>query len=125
MGVNMIERLIFSEAFAQSAGEAARQPSLLDMLILPVGIFLIMYLLLIRPQQRKMRQQQELIQNLKAGDEVVTSGGIIGHIRSVADQFVTLEIAGNTSVKVLKQHIQELTKKPAPGQQAVSNQKRK
>lgn len=108
----MLERLFISEAFAQSAGEAARQPSLLDMLILPIGIFLIMYLLLIRPQQRKMRQHQDLLKNLKAGDEVVTSGGIIGHIRSVADQFVTVEIAGNTSVKVLKQHIQELTKKP-------------
>ena len=121
----MFDRLLFSEALAQSAGEAARQPSLLDMLILPVGIFLIMYLLLIRPQQRKMRQHQDLITNLKAGDEVVTSGGIIGHIRAVADQFVTLEIAGNTSVKVMKQNIQELTKKPASGAQVATNQKRK
>lgn len=121
----MLERLIFSEALAQAGGEAARQPSLIDMLILPVGIFLIMYLLLIRPQQRKMRQHQELLKNLKAGDEVVTSGGIIGHIRSVADQFVTVEIAGNTSVKVLKQHITELTKKPASGGAAVQAPQKK
>jgi preprotein translocase subunit YajC len=54
--------------------------------------------------------------NLKAGDEVVTSGGIIGRVKSVADNFVTID-AGSTSLKIMKSHVSGLTKpKEAPAQ---------
>jgi len=92
------------EAAAQAAS-AAPQPSFIDMMIMPAGLFAIMYFFMIRPQQRRAKEHKDFLTNMKAGDEVVTSGGIIGTIRSVADGFVSLEVSGNTSLKVLKAHI--------------------
>ncbi len=101
-------------AFAQTAETAVpKSPSTLEFLAMPVGFLLIMYFFIIRPQQRRAREQSDLLTNLKAGDEVVTSGGIIGKVRSVAEAFVTLEVAQNTSVKVVKSNISGLTKPPA------------
>jgi preprotein translocase subunit YajC len=70
----------------------------------------VMYFLMIRPQQQKAKEAANLLAKLKAGDEVVTTGGMIGRVKSVADQFVTIEIAANTAVKVMKTHIASLTK---------------
>ena len=69
-----------------------------------------MYFFIIRPQQKKAKEVNELLSNLKAGDEVVTSGGLIGKVRSVADGFVSLEVAANTTVKVMKPNITGLAK---------------
>jgi preprotein translocase subunit YajC len=99
-------------AYAQS-GNAGSQPSMLEVLIMPLGFILIMYFLIIRPQQKKHKEHQNLIEQLKVGDEVVTSGGIIGRIKSVADTFVTVEIANNTIIKVVKAHISAPAKQPA------------
>jgi preprotein translocase subunit YajC len=71
-----------------------------------------MYLFIIKPQQKKAKDQADLLTNLKPGDEVVTAGGIIGKVRSVAEQFITLEVSQNTSLKVLKSAVQSLTKAP-------------
>ena len=97
-------------AYAQNAAPA--QPGLMDMLLLPLGFLIIMYFLIIRPQQKKTKEHEELLKNLKAGDEVVTSGGIIGRVKSVAERFVTLEVSANTSIKVFKTNIQMMTKAP-------------
>ena len=111
---------LFPVAMAQEAAQAAAStPSMVEMLVMPAVFLMIMYFLIIKPQQRKAKEQNELLTNLKAGDEVVTSGGIIGKIKSVADTYVTLEIANNTSVKVLKANVSALTKAPAPAAQAV------
>jgi preprotein translocase subunit YajC len=71
-----------------------------------------MYFFMIRPQQRKAREHADMLAALKVGDEVVTSGGVIGRIRSVAKEegFVSLEVANNVIVKVLKPHIAGLTR---------------
>ena len=95
-------------AFAQGAA-AAKGPSTMEMLVMPLGFLLIMYFFLIRPQQKRAKEHQSLLSGLKVGDEVVTSGGIIGKIRSVADNFVTLESA-NSSFKVLKSNVTGMTK---------------
>lgn len=95
-----------TDALAQAAEAApAKGPSLIETLTLPLGFLVIMYFLIIRPQQKKAREQADLMSNLKPGDEIVTSGGIIGKIRSVSDQFITLEISQNTAVKVLKGNV--------------------
>lgn len=100
-----------TEALAQAAEAApAKGPSLIETLALPVGFLFIMYFLIIRPQQKKAKEQADLMTNLKAGDEVVTSGGIIGKIRSVSDQFITLEVSPNTAIKVLKSNVSGLSK---------------
>jgi preprotein translocase subunit YajC len=101
------------EAAAQAAGGAAAQPSFVDMMIMPLGLFAIMYFFMIRPQQRRAKDHKEFLTNMKAGDEVVTSGGIIGTIKSVADGFVSLEVSGNTSLKVMKAHISSSTRTKA------------
>ena len=98
------------ESTAYAADKAAQQPGLMDMLMLPLGFLVIMYFLIIRPQQKKAKEHQDLLEKLKAGDEVVTTGGIIGKVKSVADRFVTLEVASNTSIKVFKTNIQMSTK---------------
>lgn len=100
-------------AYAQGA-PAPKGPGMFDMLIMPAVFLLIMYLFMIRPQQRKAREHANLLTTLKAGDEVVTSGGIIGKVRSVADTFVSIEVGGNATIKVLKNHISALSKSLEP-----------
>ena len=95
---------------ALAQGEAAtQQPSTLEMLMMPLGFLFIFYFFIIRPQGKKSKDQQALLTSLKAGDEIVTSGGIIGRIKSVADTFVTID-AGGVSLKIVKEHVTALTK---------------
>ena len=77
--------------------------------ILFIIIFAIFYLLVFRPQQRKAKQHRELLSNLKAGDRVVTTGGLHGKITSLADSIVTLEIADKVRVKVSRNQISGLS----------------
>ena len=76
------------------------------MLIPIVGTLVIMYLLVIRPQQKQAKETQTLLGSLKKGDDVVTSGGIIGRIHSVDEKVVTLDAGGGTKLRVLKASIQ-------------------
>lgn len=66
------------------------------------GIFAMMYFLMIRPQQKQMREHRTLLAGLKKGDEVVTSGGFIGRLHQVGEKTVTVEIAPGVKVRVLK-----------------------
>jgi preprotein translocase subunit YajC len=67
-----------------------------------VLLFVVFYFLLIRPQQKRAKQQKLFIENLKKGDKVITSGGLYGTITGITDTEVTLEIAEKVRVKVLK-----------------------
>jgi preprotein translocase subunit YajC len=96
------------------------QPSLFESLVPILLILVLMYFVMIRPQVKKAKDHNELLKNLKIGDEVVTSGGIIGRIRSMADAFVTIDI-GSTQMKVLKEHVNQLVKVQA--QQANGQEK--
>lgn len=90
-------------AFAQGNGAPAGNP--LAGFIPLILIFAVFYFLLIRPQQKKAKQQQEFLKSLQKGDEVVTGGGLYGKITGLTDTFVTLEIADNIRVKVARQYI--------------------
>ena len=75
-------------------------------------IFVVFYFLLIRPQQRKVKQHKEMLSNLKRGDKIVTSGGIIGTVdRVLEDDRVELNISDGVKVQVIKNTIQGLLKK--------------
>ncbi|MBM9615053.1 preprotein translocase subunit YajC [Desulfobulbus rhabdoformis] len=63
-------------------------------------IFIVFYFLLIRPQQKKAKEHQSYLANLKKGDKVVTNGGIFGQIANIAENVVTLEIADNVRIKI-------------------------
>jgi preprotein translocase subunit YajC len=65
-----------------------------------VLIFIVFYFLLIRPQQKKAKEHQNYLSNLKKGDKVITGGGIHGQITGITDSVVTLEIAENVRIKV-------------------------
>lgn len=87
------------------AADAAPAGSPLAGFIPMILIFVIFYFLLIRPQQKKAKAQQEFLKNLKKGDEVVTGGGLHGRITGLTDTVVTLEISDNVRVKVARQYI--------------------
>src|SRR5512140_334499 len=71
--------------------------------LLPILLmFVIFYFLLIRPQQKQARKQQDFIKNLKVGDRVVTSGGLHGEVKGLTDTTITLEIAEKVRVKITR-----------------------
>ena len=83
---------------ALQAGGA--EPAPFSMLIPMVAIFLIFWLLLIRPQQRRQREQEKMLKSLEKGDDVVTTGGLHGRVVGVTDDTLTLEIAAVKGEKV-------------------------
>ena len=74
-------------------------------LVIIAVMFLILYLLLIRPQRQQQRRHAEMVNALKPGDEVITAGGIYGDITGVEDDRVTLEIAEDVEIEVAKRAI--------------------
>ncbi len=108
--------MFVSPAFAQAAGgAAAATPNLLVQLLPFVLIFVIMYFLIIRPQRTRMRQHQEMVRNVRRGDTVVTSGGIIGKVAKVVDDNeVQLEIAEGVKVRVARGMIAEVRARGEP-----------
>ncbi len=74
-------------------------------IILIVGLIVIFYFMLIRPQQKRMRQQMELMSNLRAGDDVMTSSGIYGTISEVEEDTVLMEVAEDVEIRVAKSAI--------------------
>jgi len=85
-------------------------PSLWEQLLPFALIFVVFYFFIIRPQAKKMKDHQSLLQNLKRGDSVITSGGILGTIEGLTEKFVTLEIDQNVRIKVLKTQVSGLAK---------------
>jgi len=70
-----------------------------------IAMFALMYFLLIRPQQKRAKDHEKVLRELKKGDEVVTNGGVVGKITSVDESFVSLEVASGVVLKVQKQGI--------------------
>ena len=78
-------------------------------------IFIIMYFLMIRPQQKRQKEHQEMIKNVRRGDQVVMSGGLIGKVAKVTDDNeVELEIADNVRVRVTRASIADVRSKGEP-----------
>ena len=88
-------------AQAQAAGGGGGQ-SMMQAMLLPVLLLVVFYFLLIRPQNKRAKEQREMLSKIAAGDEVATTGGILGKVTEVGDQFLTLEIASGVSVKLQK-----------------------
>lgn len=71
-------------------------------------IFVVFYFFIIRPQSKKQKEIQEKISNMKKGDKVVTSGGMIGHVTSIDDDSVLVEIDNNVKARFLKNSITDV-----------------
>ena len=105
--------MFISNAYAQTGG--AGQPGILESILPLALIFVIFYFLLIRPQQKKMKQHREMVSNVRRGDKVVTGGGIVGTVSRVSDDGeVTVEIAEGVKVKIVRDTISAVVSKTEP-----------
>jgi len=98
----MLEGIAYAMAPAQGQGS---QQSPYSFLIFMGVIFAIFYFLLIRPQQKRQKEHRQLLDNLKKGDRIVTTGGLHGTIAGLSETVVTLEIADKVKVKVGRSYI--------------------
>jgi len=102
--------VLIGTAYAQTAGGAQGGMDLIGLMPL-ILLFVLLYFLMIRPQAKRAKEHRTMLQALQKGDEVVTTGGTLGRIINVGEQFVTVEIAPNVEVKVQKPSIQTLLPK--------------
>jgi preprotein translocase subunit YajC len=111
---------------ADAAAQGAQQPSLLTSFAPLVLIMVVFYFLLIRPQQKRMKEHQELINKISKGDKVLTTGGILGVVAKVEEgnNYVTVEIAEDVKVKLRRENISEvINEEVAPIKPAVKKAK--
>ncbi|MEE2955771.1 MAG: preprotein translocase subunit YajC [Pseudomonadota bacterium] len=100
--------MLISPAFAQGVGGGfGGMESLLPLVL----IFVVFYFLLIRPQQKKQKQHRALLESLRRGDKVVTSGGIIGTITKASETELTLEIADGVKVRAMRSMVSDVMAK--------------
>jgi preprotein translocase subunit YajC len=104
--------MLITPAFAQiPGGDSGMLMSLLPFIL----IFVIMYFLILRPQQRRVKQHQEMVKNVRRGDTVVTSGGLVGKVTKVVDDDqIEVEIAENVRVRQARQMISDVRAKGEP-----------
>ena len=107
-------------AFAQGAAGGAGAAGGLISFVPIILIFAIMYFLMIRPQQRKVKEHRAMVEALRRGDQVVTAGGLIGKVTKVEDgkSEVEVEIAPNVKVRVVRSTISQVVSKTEPVQAA-------
>jgi preprotein translocase subunit YajC len=104
MEVTMFNDIAWAMAPAQGQGAQGGGSAIMSLLPL-ILIFVVFYFLLIRPQQKKAKEHQKMLEGLKRGDKVITSGGIYAVIEAVGTTTVTLKIAENVKVKFGKGYI--------------------
>ncbi len=106
--------MLVTPAFAQAAGAGGAGSALMSFLPL-ILIFAIMWFLLIRPQQKKVKEHQAMVAALRRGDQVVTQGGIVGKVVKVKDDGeIEVEIADGVRVRVIKNTVAQVLTKSEP-----------
>lgn len=95
---------LISDAYAQQAG-AGPVGGGLELVLMMLVFFGIMYFMIIRPQQKRQKDHKTMLAALNKGDEIVTNGGVLGKISQVGDNFIQLEIADGVQVKIQKNAI--------------------
>ncbi len=101
---------LFTTAWAQAA-PAAQPGAGWEGLLFPILLLVIFYFILIRPQQKKMKELKQMIDSLAKGDEVITSGGLAGRISALDDNFVRLEVAAGLEVQLQRQAVSAILPK--------------
>ena len=107
----------------------AQQPQpqgggLLGMLIFIVPMFVIMYLLMIKPQQKKQKEHLEMLKKLQVGDEVITSGGICGVIAQVKEKTFVVKVTENVKMEFLRSSVVGLVEQVAPADAKKDDKKK-
>lgn len=101
---------LISDAMAEGAAVAMPGGDAMPLLFL-VGMFVIMYLFMIRPQVKRQKEHKKLVEGLSKGDEVQTMGGLVGKITEVGENFVKVEIAENTIVPIRRSAVEAVLPK--------------
>lgn len=99
-----------SDALAQADGAASGGDPLLGLLF-PIGLIVILYFLMIRPQIKRQKEHKKLVEALGKGDEVVTMGGVAGRIVELGDNFAQVEVADSVVIKVRRQAVEAVLPK--------------
>lgn len=106
--------MIVTPAYAQAAGAAGGTEMMMSLLPF-VLIFVIMYFLILRPQQRRAKQHQEMIKNVRRGDSVITSGGLIAKVTKVIDDNeIEVELADGVRARQIRSMVAEVRSKGEP-----------
>jgi preprotein translocase subunit YajC len=106
---------MITPAFAQAAGVGSPVDMILQNLLPLAAIFVIMYLLILRPQQRRAKQHQEMVKNVRRGDVLVTSGGLVGKVTKVVDDDqVEIEIAEGVRVRQVRSMVADVRSRSEP-----------
>jgi preprotein translocase subunit YajC len=104
--------MLITPAYAQAGGDTN---SMLVSLLPFILIFVIMYFLILRPQQKRVKQHQEMVKNVRRGDTVVTSGGLIGKVTKVIDDDqIEIELAEGVRIRQMRQMISDVRAKGEP-----------
>ncbi len=93
-----------AEAYAEGAPAAPAGDPMTGMLFF-IGMIVIFYFLLIRPQQKRAKDHRKMVEAVGKGDEIVTNGGVLGKIVDISDQYLTVEIASNVQIKLQRNAI--------------------
>ena len=110
--------MFVSPAFAQAGGDAAG-PGALQAFLPIILIFVVFYFLLIRPQQKKMKQHKEMLGAIRRGDKIVTGGGIVGTVTKVIDDAeVMVEISEGIKVRVHRSLVSSVLARTEPAGEA-------
>ena len=110
--------MFVTTAFAQGSlfgGGAGGEGNMLMSLLPFILIFVIMYFLILRPQQKRVKQHQEMVKNVRRGDTVVTNGGLVGKVTKVSDDDqIEIEIADGVRIRQMRQMLAEVRAKGEP-----------
>ncbi|MBI5819066.1 MAG: preprotein translocase subunit YajC [Verrucomicrobia bacterium] len=93
---------------------------MLNTMLFPVLIFVVLYFMLIRPQQKKQKETQKMLESLRSGDKVVTTSGILGTVTNVKEKTVIVRIADNVKVELLRSAVQTVTQRTSEDDQPAS-----
>ncbi len=99
-----------SDAMAEGAAAASQGDPIMGLLF-PIGLVVILYFFMIRPQVKRQKEHRKLVEALGKGDEVVTMGGIVGRVTDIGDEFATLEVSDGVNVKIRRSSVESVLPK--------------
>ena len=110
--------MLFTPAYAQTAGGSAGAMSGLAGIIPFILMFVIFYFLLIRPQQKRAKEHRQMVENLRRGDQVITAGGIKGKVTRIGDEDeAEIQIADEVRIRIVKSTVAQVVSKTEPAKE--------
>lgn len=106
----LLMSFFFSDAFAQESAAAPQGDPIMGLLF-PIGLVVILYFFMIRPQIKRQKEHKKLVEGLAKGDEVATMGGIVGKVTDLGDNFAKLEVAEGIEIKIRRQAVESVLPK--------------